>query len=184
MQTTEWLLGRQTDRLIECSMNLRTRRGRTIVRHEGSYLWKIFEYLCFRRLHIKNFENLRFGGWVLKNLRKTLVPKVWLKILECFEIVSKNLRRFLKVYGNHRFNQVLEYATVSMVLIKNYMFGGDNCKRKLCFDMLPSQNSKIHYFGADTIPSKTFEVFWKPSKNIDKKYKNFVKTSFRRLGFL
>ena len=57
---------------------------------------------------LKNFEKLCFKGWVSKNLQKTFVPKVWLEISEGFEIVSKNLQRFLKVYENHKFNQVLE----------------------------------------------------------------------------
>ena len=39
-----------------------------------------------------------------------------------------------------------------MVLIKQYMFGGDNCKIKLGLDILLSQNLKINFFGADTVP--------------------------------
>ena len=64
-------------------------------------------------------------------------------------------------------------------LIKNYMFGGDNCKSKLGLDMLPSQNEKIHFYGAETVPSKTYKGFLKTIENHCKKYiKTFGKTLF------
>ena len=63
------------------------------------------------------------------------------------------------------------------------MFGGENCKRNLSLYMLLSQNWKIHFFGAYTTPSKTFEVLWKPLKNIVKKiYKNHQKNIVPKVG--
>ena len=56
-----------------------------------------------------------------------------------------------------------------MVLIQNYMFGGDNSKRKLGLDMLLLQNLKKIDF------TKTYEVFLKPSKTIAKSMKNLRK---------
>ena len=99
---------------------------------------------------LNDFEKLFFEGWLLKNICKTFIPKVWLKIFEDFEKNSKKLWSFLKGYENQRFNQVIddifgndaEWAAVCMVLIKNYIFGGDNCKIKLGLDMLLSQNLK------------------------------------------
>ena len=51
-----------------------------------------------------DFFKTSFCRLIFKNLCKTFVPKVWLYIFEGFEIVSKNLRRFWKVFENHTFN--------------------------------------------------------------------------------
>ena len=51
-----------------------------------------------------------------------------------------------------------------MVLIKNYMFGGDNWKRNFGLAMLLAQKLKVTFSDADTIPSKTFEVFFENRK--------------------
>ena len=52
----------------------------------------------------------------------------------------------------------------------------------LTIDMLLSQNWKMHFFFVRTLPSKTFLVFWKPSKNIVKHYENLRKNIIPKVG--
>ena len=79
---------------------------------------------------LKNFKNLRFECWVLKNPSLNLRSEGLAKNLRRFEILSKNLQRFLKVYESHRFDQVWGYfwkwcwiSNCVHDFDQNYMFG-------------------------------------------------------------
>ena len=70
-----------------------------------------------------------------------------------------------------------------MVLIQNFMSGGDNYKMKFGLDMLPSQNrKKINFFGVDTIPLKTLNFFENIRKTLIKNYKSICNKIVPKVG--